>query len=52
MTAQDSRKVSRELTVITRWEMKRDGAGYHKGDVVLLVENDKGARYTRCRNPR
>jgi hypothetical protein len=45
MTARDSKGSERNLTVLVRYEMKRDGAGYRKGDVVLLVENDKGQQY-------
>src|SRR6266487_2459197 len=46
MTARDSKGTKRELTVLVRYEMKRDGAGYKRGDVVLLVENDRGQQYT------
>ncbi len=46
MTATDSKGTKRELTVLVRYEMKRDGAGYKRGDVVLICENDKGQQYT------
>jgi hypothetical protein len=37
----------RELTVLVRYTLKKDypPKGLHAGDIVLYVENDKGARY-------
>lgn len=45
-----SQEVQREVTIISRYYIKKSGIYndvlYVSGSVVLLVENDKGVRYT------
>lgn|SRR5262245_16487352 len=45
--ASSKKATTREVTVLVRYEMKKDclEKGLHKGDVVLYIENDKRVRY-------
>jgi len=38
-------KITRDLTVIARYYIKKNHGKYHTGDVVLRVRNDKGVEY-------
>lgn len=51
MTIKDSKKATRELTIITRYQMKKTTAQYAKGTVILVCENDKGERVTVVLRP-